>query len=410
MYRIAAVVPKPEGALSEQQFLPFARPSITDAERAAVLEVLDSGWLTTGPKVGEFEAAFAEKVRARHAIAVNSATAALHLALEAVGVRPGDEVIIPTWTFTSSAAVILHLGARPVIVDINPVTLNVDPDAIGSALTDRTKAVIVVHFGGLPAAMRGILREVVPHRIPVIEDTAHAFPSRLVGDGLETYAGTLGSVGAFSFYATKTITTGEGGMLVTDSDEIADRARLMSLHGMSKDSWKRYTATGSWRYDVAAPGYKYNLTDLAAALGLVQLSRAEELLAERRTLAGRYRAGIAEAGLDDALELPYDPEDGSHAWHLFVIRVRPEAMGLDRDRLIEALRDRGIGTSVHFIPLHQHTAYRQLPGGPGGPFPHADREADRVLSLPIWPGMGTDGVDRVIAALADARRVATATS
>jgi len=384
-------------------FLPFARPSITDEERRAVLEVLDSKWLTTGPRVQAFEAAFRDKVGAEHAVAVNSATAALHLGLEALGVGRGDEVIVPTWTFTSCAAVVIHLGARPVIVDVDPLTLNVQPDAIEAAVSRRTKAALVVHFGGLPAPIDDIVARLAPLGIPVVEDTAHAFPSRIAAGAKERYAGTIGAVGAFSFYATKTITTGEGGMLVTPDPAIAARARTMALHGMSHDSWKRYTASGSWRYDVVAAGYKDNLTDLAAALGLVQLARAEELLAERRRLADRYRSKLRAAGLDDALELPFDADDGSHAWHLFVVRVRGQQMGMDRDHLIEALRDRGIGTSVHFIPLHHHTVYRQLPDGPGGPFPVADREATRTLSLPLWPGMGDEGIDRVVEAIADAR-------
>lgn len=388
---------------ADAAFLPFSRPSITDAERDAVNAVLDSGWLTTGPRAKEFEAAFAAKVGARHAVAISSATAALHLALEALGVGPGDEVIVPTWTFTSTAAVVLHRGAIPVIVDVERTSLNATPDAFEAAIGPRTRAAIAVHFAGAPAFIGELVDRLGRRGIAVVEDSAHAFPSRIASadGGQERYAGTIGAIGAYSFYATKTITTGEGGMLVTDDDAIAERARLMGLHGMSRDSWKRYTSTGSWRYDVVAPGYKYNMPDIAAALGLAQLARADELFDERRRLVGTYRSLLTESGATEAIELPHDSGDGSHAWHLFVIRLRDGALRIGRDEVIEALRERGIGTSVHFIPLHFHTAYRSLPGVEQDRYPVANAEAARVISLPLWPGMGTQGVERVAAALGE---------
>ncbi len=263
--------------------LPFARPSITDREKNAVLEVLDSGWLTTGPRSKLFEARFAETVGSAHAIALNSATAALHLALEAIGVGPDDEVIVPTWTFAASAEVVIYLGARPVLVDVDPLTLNATPEAILAAVTPRTRAVVVVHVAGLPGEVERLVGLLDPLGIAVVEDAAHAFPSRIAPAG--RFAGTVGRAGAYSFYATKTITTGEGGMLVTDDDAIAERVRMMSLHGISSAAWNRYTAAGSWYYEIEDAGYKYNMTDIAAALGLVQLERATELLDARRSLA-----------------------------------------------------------------------------------------------------------------------------
>ena len=381
-----------------QPFLPFARPSITEREREAVLEVLDSGWLTTGPKVREFETRFAEFVGATHAVAVNSATSALHLALEAIGVGPGDEVIVPTWTFAASAEVVVHCGATPVLVDVEPTTLNASPAAVLNAITARTRAVIGVHFAGLPFDAVGLNADLQERGVVLIEDAAHAFPSRLSGS---RFAGTVGPIGAFSFYATKTITTGEGGMLVTDDAAIAARARVMSLHGISRDAWKRYSESGSWYYEIEEAGFKYNMTDLAAALGLVQLTRADELLAARRELAAQYATAITESGLHDLIELPTPEADASHAWHLFVIRLRLDRIVVDRAAVMDGLRARGIGASVHFIPLHLHPYYRRVWGTVLEDFPVATREYERVVSLPLWPGMTAEDVRRVVAALED---------
>jgi len=392
-------------------FLPFARPSITDREKQAVLEVLDSGWLTTGPRTRAFEAAFAETVGSANAVALNSCTAALHLALDALGVGPGDEVIVPTWTFAASAEVVVYLGARPVLVDVDAVTLNVTLDSILAAITPRTKAVVVVHFAGLPADVEAIVPELERRGIAVVEDVAHAFPSR-IGGPQGRYAGTVGRVGAYSFYATKTMTTGEGGMLVTDDDAIARRARVMALHGISSDAWKRYTASGSWQYEIQHAGYKYNLTDMASALGLVQLDRAHELLEARRTLAAAYTAHWREAATTDLLELPPDASDGSHAWHLYAIRLRLDRLGIDRATVVDRVKAAGIGTSVHFIPLHLHPYYRDRWGYTPDAFPVATAEFDRIISLPIWPGMTPGDVQRVTGAvdavLDEARRGAPA--
>ena len=379
-------------------FLPFARPSITAREREAVLEVLDSGWLTTGPKVREFETRFAEFVGATHAVAVNSATSALHLALEASGVGPGHEVIVPTWTFAASSEVVVHCGAAPVLVDVEATALNASVEAILGAVTARTRAVIGVHFAGRPFDVVTLNAQLEDRGIVLIEDAAHAFPSRL--SHTSRFAGTIGRIGAFSFYATKTITTGEGGMLVTEDARIADRARVMSLHGISRDAWKRYTESGSWYYEIEEAGFKYNMTDLSAAVGLVQLSRADELLAARRELAAQYIAAITESSaLRDLIELPTPGADESHAWHLFVIRLQLERIVPDRAAVMDGLRARGIGASVHFIPLHLHPYYRREWGTVAEDFPVATREYERVVSLPLWPGMTVQDIRRVVVAL-----------
>jgi len=379
-------------------YLPFARPSITEREKQAVLEVLDSGWLTTGAKVKLFEERFAAKVGIRHAIALNSATAALHLALEALGIGPDDEVIVPTWTFAASAEVVAYLGARPVLVDVDARSLNATPEAVIAAVTPRTRAVVAVHIAGLPIEIARLVALLEPRGIAVVEDAAHAFPSR-IGGGDGRHAGTLGRAGAFSFYATKTITTGEGGMLVTDDDAIATRARMMSLHGISRDAWNRYSETGSWYYEIEDVGYKYNLSDIAAALGLVQLERADELAAARRRIAAAYTEAFRSSQAADLLQPPEDAPDDSHAWHLYIARLNLDRLTIDRAAVMTALRAAGIGASVHFIPLHLHPYYRRRWGTRPEDYPVATSEYERVVSLPIWPGMTADDVERVVNSL-----------
>jgi dTDP-4-amino-4,6-dideoxygalactose transaminase len=303
-------------------------------------------------------------------------------------------VIVPTWTFAASAEVVVYRGARPVLVDVEPETLNASVDAILAAVTPRTRAVVAVHLAGNPMAIQRLAAEMTTRGIAVIEDAAHAFPSRIGGGG--PMVGTVGTIGAFSFYATKTITTGEGGMLVTDDQEIADRARLMSLHGISRTAWNRYTAAGSWYYDIEDAGFKYNMTDVAAAIGLVQLSRANELLQARRELAAAYTARIAASTASDVVEGPPDTADGSHAWHLYIIRLRLDRLATDRGQAIDGLKELGIGTSVHFIPLHLHPYYQREWGYRATDFPVATAEFDRVISLPLWPGMTLADVDRVV--------------
>ena len=375
--------------------IPFHRPSIGPAEREAVLEVLDSGWLTTGERTLAFEEATRAAVGTRHAVAVNSATAALHLALEALGVGPGDEVIVPTYTFATCGEVVRYLGARPRLVDVEPRTLEVTADTIAPHIRPETKAIMVVHFGGLVADIAPILALAAQRGIAVVEDVAHAIPATRGG----RQAGSFGAAGALSFYATKTVTTGEGGMLVTDDDALADRARVMRLHGISRDAWKRYTAGGSWYYEIEDVGFKYNLTDLAAAIGLVQLERAEAMRRERERVAGAYAKAIAAYGLSDVIELPVDAPPGDrHAWHLYPIRLAPGTT-VARADVIERLRADGIGTSVHFIPLHLHPYYRRTYGYRPEDLPVAAGEYGREISLPIFPDLRDDEVERVVRSL-----------
>ena len=375
-------------------FIPFARPDIGEEEIAAVAHAMRSGWVTTGPETRAFEQEFGDYLGGGvQAIAVNSATAGLHLALEAMGIGPGDEVIAPTLTFTATTEVIRYLGADPVLVDCDPVTLNIDPRKIEAAITPRTKAIMPVHYGGLACDMDAILAIARAHGLKVVEDAAHALPTTWQG----RLVGQLDSdVTVFSFYANKTITTGEGGMAVTRDPKLAERMRVMRLHGMSRDAFDRFTSkTPAWYYEVVAPGFKYNLTDTAAALGLVQLQRLPQFLERRQHLAARYHAQLA--GLP--LVLPADAPAGDlHAWHLYVVRLAPGAR-LDRDALIQALSDRGIGTSVHYVPLHRHPYWRDRYGLVPARFPQADAAYQAMLSLPLFTAMTDADQDRVITAL-----------
>jgi len=379
-----------------QTQIPFHRPSIGPGERAAVLEVLDSGWLTTGERTLRFEDAIQTTLGVRHAVAVNSATAALHLALEAVGVGPGSEVIVPTYTFAACGEVVVYLGARPRLADVDARTLNVTAETLEEQLRPETKAVMVVHLGGLVADMEPIVELARSRGLVVIEDAAHAFPAARA----QRPAATWGDAGALSFYATKTITSGEGGMLVTDSDAVADRARMMRLHGISLDAWKRYTLGGNWYYEIQEAGFKYNLTDLASALGLVQLSRAEEMRQARARVATRYRDCFGDMDLLERLELPAEPPPGDiHAWHLYPIRLRAGGDHPARDQVIDQMREDGIGTSVHFIPLHLHPYYVRTFGYQPDDLPIARAAYEREISLPIYPDLTDDDVEAVAASL-----------
>ncbi len=369
--------------------LPFHLASIGEDEIESVVETLRSGWLTTGARVRQFEERFAERVGAEFGVALNSCTAALHLALEAVGLEEGDEVIVPTMTFAATAEVVTYFKARPVLVDVRPDTLNLDAEGVEAAITGRTRAVIPVHFAGHPCEMDPILEVARRHGLAVVEDAAHAFPARYRGREI----GTIGDITCFSFYPTKPITTGEGGMATTQNRAWSDRIRSMSLHGLSRDAWNRYGARGSWRYDIAEAGYKYNMTDVAAAIGLPQLDKADALWARRKDLAARYRAGLQ--GIP-GLELPVVAEDVDPAWHLFVVRVDPQALPGGRDELVERLAADGIGTSVHFIPLHLHEYYRKTLGVRPEDLPHATEAFERILSLPLYPAMRDHDIDRVV--------------
>lgn len=375
-------------------FIPFALPDIGDAEISAVTEALRSGWVTTGPKTKAFEQAFSEFLGdGLESIAVNSATAGLHLALEALGIGPGDEVIAPSLTFTATVEVVRYLGADPVIVDVDPITLNIDPVRIRAAITPRTKAIMPVHFGGLACAMDEILAIACEHGLKVVEDAAHALPTTFKGELIGTLASDLT---VFSFYANKTMTTGEGGMVVTRYPELAQRMKVMRLHGINRDAFDRFVSrTPAWYYEVVAPGFKYNLTDIASAIGLQQLVRLPAFLKRRQALAARYMTELA----DLPLILPADAPIGDlHAWHLYVIRLADGAQ-VDRDAVIQGLSDRGIGTSVHYVPLHRQPYWHDRYGLTPAMFPQAEQAYQTMLSIPLFTAMSDDDQSRVIAAL-----------
>jgi len=379
------------------KFVPFASPLISDDEIAEVVDTLKSGWLTTGPKVQRFEKEFAQFVGSKYAIAVSSCTAALHLALVATGIGPGDEAITTPFTFVATANVILHVGAKPIFVDIRPDTFNIDVEKISAVITPKTRAIIPVHYAGQPCEMDEIMEIATKHKLLVIEDAAHAIAAEYKGRKV----GTIGDVTCFSFYATKNLMTGEGGMVTTNHAELAEKIRILSLHGMSKDAWKRYTATGSWYYEVLSPGYKYNMTDIQASLGIHQLQKLEIFQKRREEIVKAYNQAFA--GLD-AVVPPFVQPGVKHAWHLYVIKIVPERLKIDRNRFIEALKEEGVGTSVHFIPVHLHPYYREKFGFKRGDFPRAEEAYDRVISLPLYPKMSDEDVGHVIEAV---RKVAT---
>jgi len=370
-------------------FLPFHVPHIENEEIESVVDTLRSGWLSAGPKTHVFESEFANYLGADHAIAVNSCTAALHLALDAVGISRGDEVLVPTMTFAATAAVVTYCGAKPVLVDCEPDTLNIDAEQIPQAVTSKTRAVIPVHFAGQPCDMTSITEIAAQRNWAVIEDAAHALPAYY----RKAMAGTVGDIGCFSFYATKTITTGEGGMIVTDHAGYAERMRLMRSHGMAKDAWNRYSEHGSWYYDIVLPGYKYNMNDIAAALGIAQLRKCKRLCQIRTRYAEKYDEGFADL---KEIVTPVTHPGTQHAWHLYVIQLQLDRLRVDRNEFIERLKQRNIGTGVHFIPLHLHPYYRDAFGYRAEQFPSATDAYRRIISLPIYPKMSEDDVQFVI--------------
>jgi len=386
----------PGGWSRRQAFLPFAVPSLGPEEEAAVIDTLRSPWITTGPKTHQFEREFAAYLDAPAAVAVNSCTAGLHTALVALGLGPGDEVVTTPLTFTATVNVVEHVGARPVLADVRPDTLNLDPDRVAAALTRRTRAIIAVHYAGHPVDLDALRALAAPRGITLIEDAAHALPAAYRG----VPVGHGPNPVAFSFYATKNLTTGEGGMLTGDAD-LVDRARIISLHGMSRDAWKRYAARGSWRYEVQLPGFKYNMTDIQAAIGLCQLRKLDGFHRRRGEIAARYTAAFAA---DDALEPPVTHAHVQHAWHLYVLRLRPGALRIDRDRFLDELGERGIGGSVHFLPIHQHPYYRDKYGYLPGALPVAYANGRRLLSLPLHPRLTDGDVEDVIDAVLDVAR------
>ncbi len=387
--------------------IPFHKPYITDEEINEVVDSLRSGWLTMGPKTIRFEEEFGKYIGSRHAVAVNSCTAALHLALKALDLKPGDEVIIPTMTFTATGEVVCYFGARPVLVDVESESHTMDMAAVERAVTQKTKAVIPVHFAGQPCDMDEIMELARARRLRVVEDAAHSLPawykSKAMRDrsevmGKETednkMIGTIGDLTCFSFYATKTLATGEGGMVTTENEEWADRIRNLRLHGISKDAWKRYTGEGSWYYEVVEAGYKYNMTDIQAALGLAQLKKVDRMYRRRKEIAQKYTEAFAPL---EEIMTPAVKPGRETAWHLYVIQLNLDALALDRSGFMEELKSRGVSTSVHFIPLHRHPFYRDAFGYRAVDFPVAERYYERCISLPLYPGMTDEEVSYVIA-------------
>lgn len=390
--------------MSTQPFLPFALPEIGEEEIQEVANCLRSGWLTTGPKTRQFETDFEAMLNAAgggvgqgnqpvQAIAVNSATAGLHLALEAIGIGPGDEVIVPTHTFTATAEVVRYLGADPVFVDVLPGSLNINPDLVRAAITSRTKAIMPVHFAGLAADMAEIIAIAKQHGLKVVEDAAHALPCTVNGiavGNLQTDAAV------FSFYANKTITTGEGGMVVSRNPELIKRCKTMRLHGINRDVFDRFTSKApSWYYEVVAPGFKYNLTDLASAIGIHQLKKAELFRAKRQAIVDQYNAAFENL----PVILPQGAAaDGLHSWHLYVLRLS-DACPLSRDQFVEALYAQGIGCSVHYIPLHLQPYWQGTYKLSKNSFPVSQKAYERMVSIPLYSKMTQAEVDRVVSAV-----------
>jgi dTDP-4-amino-4,6-dideoxygalactose transaminase len=374
-----------------KEFLSFSPPLIGEEEINEVIDTLRSDWITTGPKVTRFEEEFAAFIGAPAALALNSCTAGLHTALVTLGIGPGDEVITTPMTFCSSVNVIEHVGARPVLVDVEPDTLNIDPEQVAEAITPRTKAIVPVHYTGHTCEMDAILEIAREHNLYVIEDAAHALPAKYKGRMI----GTIGHLTAFSFYATKNLTTAEGGMLTGEPD-LLDKARILSLHGMSKNAWKRYSVAGSWYYEVVYPGFKYNMTDIQASLGLWQLRKLPQFQARRREIVQRYNAAFSKFG---ELQTPVERPEVEHAWHLYILRLNLERLKIDRAQFIEELKALNIGTSVHFIPIHLHPYYRDKYGYKPDDFPIAYSNYQRIISLPLCPRMTDQDVEDVIGAV-----------
>lgn len=377
-------------------FLPFAVPDIGEDEISEVVDALRSGWVTTGPKTRKFEEAFASFLGVPYALAVNSGTAALHLALEAIGLQEGEYVITTPFTFTATAEVVRYFVAHPLFADIDPLTMNIDPAKIAEVAEKaqnegkKIRAILPVHYAGLPCDMDAIRGVAEKYSLNIVEDAAHAFPAAYKGINI----GCIGDLTAFSFYATKPLATGEGGMVTTASEEFAKRIKTMRLHGINRDIWDRYSGSKpNWYYEVVAPGYKYNLTDVASSIGICQLRKAERFLKRREEIAGRYRDAFR--GLP--VILPPEPPDGDvHSRHLYVIRLRLEVLRIGRDRFIELMAEKGIGVSVHFIPLHLHPYWREKYRLRPEDFPVALETYRRCVSLPIHTRMTDEDVERVI--------------
>jgi dTDP-4-amino-4,6-dideoxygalactose transaminase len=373
-------------------FLPYCRPDIDAADIAAVIDTLQRGWLTTGPKVRQFEAEFAQRAGTKHAIALNSCTAGLHLGMLALGIGPGDEVVLPSLSFVAGANCVLQIGATPVFCDVDPHTLSVSTETIAAAVTPKTKAIMTMHYAGRPASAEPIVAFARGRGIAVLEDAALAIG--MLDDG--EWSGTRADAAVYSFYATKNVTTAEGGMLVTNDDALMDKVRVLGLHGMDRDAWKRYERGGSWRYDIVAHGYKDNLPDMAAALGISQLKRLDAMQRRRDEIAAAYVEAFANMPGIEPAGLGKMKATDRHSWCVFPIFVDETAAGISRDAAIEALREANIGTSVHYIPSHLFSAFRDVPHGP---LPVTERLWQRMISLPLYTLMTDSDVSDVVDAL-----------
>ncbi len=374
-----------------KDFLSYNPPTIGAAERAAVQETLETPWVTTGPKTLAFEGALKARLEAPAVVALNSCTAGLHVGLVALGVGPGDEVIVPSMTFCATANVVEHVGAKPVLVDVCPDTLTLSPEAVRAAITPRTKVLLPVHYAGHPVHLDELDELMAHHGLAMLEDAAHAISARYKG----RLIGSRPNLAAFSFYATKNLTTVEGGCLAGAQD-LVDQARIIGHHGMNRDAWKRFDRSGSWYYEVVLPGFKYNMTDMQAAIGLVQLKRLGAFQARRREVVAHYAAGLGDLA---ALELPVELPWAESSWHLYVVRLRPELLRIDRDAFIEGLKARNIGTSVHYLPVHMHPFYRDKYGYRAEDLPVAADAYSRMLSLPLHAALTDEDVDDVIQAV-----------
>jgi perosamine synthetase len=381
-------------SIGKTREIPFHRPHITKDEIAEVLDSLRSGWLTMGPKTVAFEEQFREYIGSKHAVSMNSCTASLHLALKVIGLKEGDEVIVPAMTFTATAEVITYFHAIPVFIDVDWKTCTISIPEMEKKITNRTRAIIPVHYAGQPCDMDEILAVAKKHNLFVIEDAAHAVPAwyknRMIG--------TIGDITCFSFYATKALTTGEGGMAVTENDEWADKLKILRLHGISQDAWKRYTAQGSWNYQVIDAGYKYNMTDLQAALGVAQLRKIDWMWQRRKEIAAQYSKAFQSLG---GVTIPYVKSDRESAWHLYVLKLSPGMLKIGRDQFIEALKQRGVMTSVHFIPLYKHPYYKKAFAYKAQDFAISEKLFERIVSLPIYPMMIDADVGHVIDSVED---------
>jgi perosamine synthetase len=378
----------------KNDFLLFHKPFISEEEVDEIVDTVRSGWLSMGPKKIRFENNFSEYIGVNKSVAVNSWTAAGHLSLEAFGIKEGDEVIVPTMTFPATAEIVCYFKAKPVIVDVDEDTLNISLETIEKAITPKTKAIIPVHYGGQPCDLDEIHAIAKKHNIKVLEDAAHSLPAKYKGNMI----GTISDVTCFSFYATKTLSTGEGGMICTNDEEIAERVKIMRLHGINRDAWKRYTESGSWYYEVVAPGYKYNFTDLQASLGLPQLKKVDAMWNSRKRIAAKYTEALKDL---DMIQLHTIKPDRDSSWHLFPIRLYLDRLTKNRAQIINELREKKIGVGVHFMPVHQHLYYSETFNLSDAEYPVASAAFPRLMSLPIYPGMTDDNVDKVIDVLID---------